>query len=134
MGSNPTANKAVRNILILNALVTEQVYVSVSKIEFCGFDSHQGYMDIKRNIETKYGIVEVDFHFEDGVWTGSTNKDVFAIASNESFDELEMTLVEMYEMGVIFNKVYNNNPHKNKVEKEILKNLFTGDWWKLHKN
>jgi hypothetical protein len=90
----------------------------------------------KRNIETKFGATEVEFTFDDteGIWVGSTSENVIAIASSKDFDELEKKLVKMYEMGVIFTKIYESNPDKGKVEKKILKDFFTGDWWKLHKN
>lgn len=92
-------------------------------------------MDIKRNIETKYGSVEVDFHFEDNHWTGVIDKNNCAtIVSEDTFEKAESKLIMMWEFMVEFNEVYENNPHKDKVEKEILKNFFTRDWWKLHKN
>ena len=91
-------------------------------------------INIKRNIETKFGVTEVDFIFDDGTWVGSTSENVIAIASDKDFEKLETKLIKMYEMGMIFNKIYENNPHKDKVEKEVLKNFFTRDWWKLHKN
>jgi len=92
-------------------------------------------MDIKRNIETKYGIVEADFHFEDNHWTGVIDKNnCGVVSSGDSFDEAEERLIKLWEMTVVFVDIYENNPDKDKVEKEILKNLFTRDWWKLHKN
>ena len=92
-------------------------------------------MEFKRNIETKFGIVEAEFHFEDSHWVGVVDKDnCGVVSSGDSFDEAEEHLIKMWEMMVVFNEIYENNPHKDKVEKEILKNLFTGDWWKLHKN
>ena len=92
-------------------------------------------MDIKRNIETKYGYVEVDFHFEDNRWSGIIDKDnCVVILNGDTLEVVEEKLVKAWEMMVIFIKIYENNPDKDKVEKEILKNLFTRDWWKLHKN
>jgi predicted RNase H-like HicB family nuclease len=110
--------------------------VSVSKIEFCGFDSHQGYMiSIKRNIETKFGIVEAEFNLEDNHWVGVVDKDnCAAVIGGDTFEEAEGKLIKAWEMMVIFNKIYESNPHKDKVEKELLGKFFSRDWWKLHKN
>lgn len=93
-------------------------------------------INIKRNIETKFGTVEVDYIFDsnESMWVGSTNTDCVAIASDKDFEKLENKLIKMYEMGYVVSKIFENNPHKNKVEKELLKKFFTGDWWKFHKN
>lgn len=93
-------------------------------------------INIKRNIETKFGSVEVDFIFDsnENIWVGSTNENCIAIESDKDFEELERKLIKMYEYGYVVAKIMENNPHKDKVEKELLTKFFTRDWWKLHKN
>ena len=83
-------------------------------------------MDIKRNIETKYGIVEADFHFEDNHWVGVIDKNNCAtVIGGDTFEETEEKLIKAWEFMITFNKIYESNPHKNKVEKELLGKFFS---------
>lgn len=91
-------------------------------------------INIKKNIETKVGSVEVYFTFEDGTWVGVTNGIGSAIASDEDFEKLENKLIKMYETLYVVDLIMKKNPHRGKVDKELLPKFFGGDWWKLHKN
>lgn len=93
-------------------------------------------INIKRNIETKFGSVEVDYVFDpdENIWVGSTNENCCVITSDKDFNELERKLIKMYEVGYVVCKIIDNNPDKNKVDKKVLRDFFNKDWWKLHKN
>lgn len=92
MGSIPTVKKAVYNILILNAFVTEQVYVQVLETWFCGFDSHRGYKLFYNRLliiykidylctMSKLRVGNKQNSFLNGEWAGHVRKDGKKITS-----------------------------------------------------
>lgn len=93
-------------------------------------------MEINKEIQTKYGIIDVTFYFEEGVWVANNNNSKLCVVVQEySFNEAYDKIIELYEYIYEFNIEYESNPNKNKVNKEVLNDLIHKKmFWKLQNN
>ena len=92
-------------------------------------------MEIKKTLETKYGQIEVTFILDDGVWIASTDSEnINAVVEEETYDEAEKMIIELFEVGFEYHERFENNEHKNKVDYEILKDLFDYDKMMILRN
>lgn len=93
-------------------------------------------MEIKKQIQTKYGAFEAEFMVEDGVWVASAEYEkTSAIVQENSFEEALEKLIELFECVMDYKLNYDNNPHKDKMDKILFWDLIYGKhFYETYKN